>query len=154
MGGGTVSVPASNRQAEVNVHDDHGEEDDGLRTEYSVALRVFSALSAEAVTERLGLSATLVRRGRGDVGAGENVWEFEPAYAAAEDDFSGRLRDLLDSLRGHESRLACLGPDAKAVVWAAAFSSRPETTIRIPAEAMRRFGELGIDIQLSVYATG
>lgn len=120
--------------------------------EYSVAIRIFSkTMTPGSVSEQVGLKPTFERSAKpGDKSAREHVWEFEPDYKTAADNFPGRVAELLDSLAGVEDQLLSLGYEADLVLWAACFTDEVENTIEIPAELMQRFAVLGISVSVSV----
>jgi len=123
--------------------------------QFQCPLRIYSkTLAPEEISKRLGLDATRTFELEScRAAAEEHVWELEPDYTAAADDFPGRLNDLFRAIRGHESRLLQIRSEARLVLWAACLSQDPETTVHLPPEVLRGLADLGIDAYIAIYAT-
>jgi len=130
---------------------------------YSVALRFYADdISPDAMTERLGIEPTDVRRVgekripvRPDEPADQwptNMWSYQPDYDHSMV-LEEQLTSLLQDLAPKKERIQLLAREATAVFWYTCFSSYYSTTTKLSPETLAKIASFGATLSLNHYVT-
>jgi len=124
--------------------------------EFSVALRVLSPmLLPKEVAAIVGLDPTYERTIEDGVRPQrEHVWEYQPRGGSEQSEFSAAVAAVLEAIAPYEEGLRALRGRADVVLWCACFCGQAECSVQLDSASILRMSELGIELDISFYATG